>query len=108
MERCSPNCKLSPVQEAVLLAYINCIDRLGCSALIHQVHSTAERILRMATRDGEEPFTLGRDWTTRFIISNPSYYKVKQKPLKIDCAVITNPIAINEWYELYHNIVDIH
>src|ERR1700723_1894418 len=62
----------------------------------------------MATRDGEEPPTLGRDWTTRFIASNPSCYKVKQKPLEIDRAVATDPIAINEWYELYHDVVDIH
>jgi hypothetical protein len=61
MERRSPNRKLSPVQEAALLAYINRIDRLGCSALIHQVHSAAERILYMATHNGEEPSTLGRD-----------------------------------------------
>jgi hypothetical protein len=76
MERRSPNRKLSPAQEAALLAYINRIDRLGCSALIHQVHSAAERILYMATHNGEEPSTLGRDWTTRFIASNPCH-KVK-------------------------------
>lgn len=108
MERRSPNRKLSLAQEAALLAYIDCMDRLGCSALIHQVHSAAERILRMATRDSEEPPTLGRDWTTRFIVSNPSCHKVKQKPLEIDRAVATDPIAISEWYELYHDVVDIH
>ena len=108
MERRSPNRKLSPAQEAALLAYIDRMDRLGCSTLIHQVHNAAERILCMATRNGEEPPTLGRDQTTRFIVSNPSCYKVKQKPLKIDCAVATNPIAINEWYKLYYNVVDIY
>ena len=35
IERRSPNRRLSPVQEAALLAYIDYIDRLGCSALIH-------------------------------------------------------------------------
>ena len=104
IERRSPNRKLSPVQEAALLIYIDRIDYLGCSTLIHQVHNTAKRILRIATRDGEEPPTLGRDWTTRFIASNPSCYKVKQKPLKIDRAVITDPITINEWYKLYYDI----
>ena len=108
MERRSPNRKLSLVQEAALLAYINRMDRLDCSALIHQVHSAAKRILYMATRNGEEPPTLGRDQTTRFIASNPSCYKVKQKPLKINRAVITNPIAISKWYMLYYNIVDIY
>ena len=108
MERRSPNRKLNPAQEAALLAYINRMDRLGCSALIYQVHGTAKRILCIATRNSEEPPTLRRNWTTRFIASNPSYYKVKQKPLKIDYAVITNPIAISEWYKLYYNVVDIH
>jgi hypothetical protein len=84
------------------------MDRLGCSALIHQVHSAAEWILYIATRDGKEPPTLRHDWTMWFIASNPFYYKVKQKPLEINCAVITDPIAINEWYKLYYNIVDIH
>jgi hypothetical protein len=61
MERRSPNRKLSLAQEAALLAYIDRIDRLGCSALIHQVHSAAKRILCIATRDGKEPPTLRRD-----------------------------------------------
>jgi hypothetical protein len=55
----------------------------------------------MATCDGKEPPTLRRDWTTRFIASNPFYYKVKQKPLKINYAIVTDPIAINKWYKLY-------
>ena len=108
MEQHSPNCKLSPAQEAALLAYIDCMDCLGCSALIHQVHSAAERILCMAMCDSEEPPTLGCDWTMQFIASNPSCHKVKQKPLEIDYAVATDPIAISEWYELYHDVVDIH
>ena len=88
MEQRGPNRKLSLVQEAALLAYVDCIDCLGCSTLIYQVHSAAEWILYMVTRDGEEPPTLRCDWITQFITSNPSCYKVKQKPLKIDCAVV--------------------
>ena len=35
MERRSPNHKLSPAQEAALLTYIDCMDHLSCSTLIH-------------------------------------------------------------------------
>ena len=62
----------------------------------------------MAMHDGEKPFTLGRDWIMQFIASNPFCHKVKQKPFKINCAVVTDPIAINKWYELYHDVMDIH
>ena len=104
MERRSPNCKLSPVQETALFVYINCIDRFSCSTLIHQVHSAAKQILYIAICDSEEPPTLRRNQTIWFITSNPSYYKVKQKPLEIDRTVITDPIAINKWYKLYYDV----
>ena len=108
MEQYSLNYKLSLVQEAALLVYIDCIDCLGCSTFIYQVYSAAERILYIVMRDGEKPSTFKRNWTMWFIISNPSYYKVKQKPLEINYTVVTDPIAINKQYKLYYNVINIH
>jgi hypothetical protein len=62
----------------------------------------------MAMCNSKEPPTLRCNWTTQFIISNPFCYKVKQKPLKINYIVTTDPITINKWYELYYNVVDIY
>ena len=58
----------------------------------------------MAIYDSKEPPTLRHNWITWFITSNPSYYKVKQKPFEIDRTVITDPIAINKWYKLYYDV----
>jgi hypothetical protein len=78
----------------MLLSYIDRIDRLRVSALFHQVHNCAQRILKLHAPDGTKLPTLRRDWTKRFLKRNLIVYKVKQKPIEINRAAINDPAAI--------------
>lgn len=46
------------MQELMLLAYISRMDQIGTSALLHQVHAAAERILVLHAPPSTEPPSL--------------------------------------------------
>ena len=95
MERKGSNRKLSDYQEAMVLAYIDRMDRIGTAPLLHQVHNAAQRILKLHAPEGTEPPTLGRDWTKNFVKRHKdTTHKVKTKPMEIDRAAAHDPIDI--------------
>jgi len=105
MERKGSNRKLSDHQEAMVLAYINCMDRIGTAPLLHQVHNAAQHILKLHAPEGTEPPTLGRDWTKNFVKRHKdTTHKVQTKPMEIDRAAAHDPVDIQEWYTQYKAI----
>ena len=67
IKRKGSNRKLSNHQEAMVLAYINCMDQIGTAPLLHQVYNAAQRILKLHALEGTKLSTLGRDWIKNFI-----------------------------------------
>ena len=105
MQRPGSNKKLNSMQEQMLLAYIERMDRIGTYALIHQVHAAAERILVLHAQPGTEPASLGRDWTKNFVKRHKeTLYKVRQKPIEVERAASNDSNEIAEWYTSYKDI----
>jgi hypothetical protein len=66
-QRPDSNKKLSNHQEEMLPSYIDRMDRIGTTPLIHQVHDAAQRVPFLHAPEGTKPPTLGRDWTKNFV-----------------------------------------
>ena len=103
LETGANNCRLPEEAEQALLGYINRMDSIGTCALFPQVHNAAQRLLWME-RPNDPP--LGRDWVTHFIQRYPQAKKMKQKPIELQRAAASDPVAIQQWFKSYKKIVD--
>jgi Tc5 transposase DNA-binding domain len=95
------NCKLSEVQEAALIQYIQTLDGISTGVRPEQVISTANSILREDFISDGTPSVVSECWPHRFFKRYPVLNMMKQKPIELERKAAHEPILIADWFKRF-------
>src|SRR6478736_5509951 len=95
--RPSTNKKLSTEQELALIRFCDAIDDVGFGITRELVQQQADFLLADA-HDGDDPPRVGTNWASRWLSSQPKYYRTKAKPMDLARKLAQSPEAILAWY----------
>ncbi|KAK7184726.1 transposase, partial [Paraphaeosphaeria sporulosa] len=88
---------LSTEQELALIRFCDAIDDVGFGITRELVQQQADFLLADA-HDGDDPPRVGTNWASRWLSSQPKYYRTKAKPMDLARKLAQSPEAILAWY----------
>jgi Tc5 transposase DNA-binding domain len=95
------NYKLSEVQEATLIKWIQTLDEIGVGLRLYQLLNTANSILKQDYIGDGEPPVVSVEWPRRFIERQPDLHKMRQKPIELVRKLAHDPEVILGWFQRF-------
>jgi hypothetical protein len=95
------NYKLSPIQEAALIQYIQTLDKIGVRVHLDQLLNIANVILKHNYIGDGEPNVMSEQWSQRFLDQYLELHKMKQKPIKLIRKLAYNPAILLNWFKRF-------
>lgn len=89
--------RLSPGEEAALLAWILRLQAWGWPPRVEQVRSMANELLN--AKGDKDP--IGKNWPKKFISRHPEIKSVYIAPLDKERAMAQDPIILQGWFDLF-------
>ncbi|KAF5844087.1 hypothetical protein GGP41_001475 [Bipolaris sorokiniana] len=115
--RAPTNRKLSNVQEASLVYYLDAVDAVGFGVTKYMVEAQANHLLKQAFEDAidsepdildpAEPPVVGQDWARCWLKRHTKYTRLRSQPIELTRKLAQALEALQRWFTQLKELVDL-